>query len=183
MQQDTYADALELSRTPTGPRQNEEYEESMPTLTDEIKTFIVIALAQYDTPSRVAKAVGVNFGVVIDRRQVHAYDPACLKPPAQRWRDLHATTRQALLHDTAEIGIAHKAFRLRVLDRMARETETRHYLELTAALLEQAAKECGGVYDRRPAVGSAAAQQPAAHEAADPGIDVARPMDANLQRG
>ena len=122
----------------------------MPTLTDEIKTFIVIGLAQYDTPSEVVRAVGVNFGIEITRQQVHAYDPACSKPPAPRWRELHAATRQALLHDTAEIGIAHKAFRLRVLDRMARQAEARHSLGLTAAFLEQAAKECGGVYDRQP---------------------------------
>jgi hypothetical protein len=120
----------------------------MPTLTNEIKTFIVIALAQYDAPSDVAKAVGVNFGVAVDRRQVHAYDPACSKPPAQRWRDLFAATRQALLHDTAEIAIAHKAFRLRMLDRMVRRAEATNYIEVACAVLEQAAKECGG-YDRR----------------------------------
>ena len=59
----------------------------MPTLTDEIKTFIVIGLARYDTPSEVAQAVGVNFGVEITRQQVHAYDPACSKPPAPEPRD------------------------------------------------------------------------------------------------
>jgi len=121
----------------------------MSTLTDEIKTFIVMGLARYETPSEVAKAVGVNFGVEIDRRQVHAYDPACSQPPAQRWCDLHAATRQAFLHEMAEIGIAHKAFRLRVLDRMARKAEANHYLDQTAAFLEQAAKECGGLYESR----------------------------------
>ena len=144
----------------------------MPTLTDEIKTFIVMGLARYDSPSDVAKAVGVNFGVAVDRRQVHAYDPACAKPPAQRWRDLHAATREALLHDTAQIGIAQKAFRLRVLDRMARDAEARHLLGLTAALLEQAAKECGGIYDRRKA---AAPVPPSPRPAAS--------LPANLQCG
>jgi hypothetical protein len=122
----------------------------MSDLTDEIKTFIVMGLARYDTPSEVARSVGVEFGVAVDRRQVHAYDPNCAKPPAQRWRDLHAATRAALLRDIAEIGIAHKSFRLRVLDRMARQAEARQFFGLAASFLEQAAKECGGLYDRRP---------------------------------
>ncbi len=120
----------------------------MSTLTDEIKTFIVIGLAQYDTPSQVAESVGVNFGVQITRQQVHAYDPACSKPPAQRWIDLHAATRQAFLADAAEVGIAHRSFRLRMLDRMARQALASNSMLTAAAFLEQAAKECGGLYDR-----------------------------------
>jgi hypothetical protein len=119
----------------------------MSTLTDEIKAFIVTGLARYDTPSEVAESVGVNFGVKITRQQVHAYDPACSKLPAPRWRELHAATRRAFLAEAAEIGIAHKAFRLRMLDRMARRALASNYMELTASFLEQAAKECGGLYD------------------------------------
>ena len=120
----------------------------MSTLTDEIKTFIVTSLARYEPPSEVAKAVKANFAVELTRQHVHNYDPACANPPAQRWIDLHAATRRAFLEETAEIGIAHKAFRLRMLDRMAHRAMASNYWEMVAGFLEQAAKECGGLYDR-----------------------------------
>jgi len=50
--------------TLTGPLQNEESEESMPTLTDELKEFIVIGLASFEPPSEVAEACKLNFGIV-----------------------------------------------------------------------------------------------------------------------
>ena len=124
----------------------------MPTLTDEIKTFIVRGLACFDTPSQVAEDVKANFGIEVSRQQVYTYDPAGSQPPAQRWRDLHAVTRGKYLRDVAEIGIAQKVVRLRLLDRMAHRAATRS-IKLTAALLAQAAKECGGAYEtRRPPV-------------------------------
>lgn len=124
----------------------------MPTLTDEIKTFIVKGLACYDTPSQVAEAVKAMFGVEVSRQQVYVYDPGCSQPPAQRWRDLHAATRAALLRETAEIGIAHRTVRLRILDRLAHRCE-RNSVALALECLELAAKECGGMYEnRRPIV-------------------------------
>jgi hypothetical protein len=133
----------------TGPLQDEE---SMPTLTDEIKTFIVKGLACYDTPSQVAEAVKATFGVEVSRQQVYVYDPGCSQPPALRWRDLHAATRQALLRELGEIGIAHRAVRLRRLDRLASRCE-RNSVALALKCLEMAAKECGGMYEnRRPIV-------------------------------
>ena len=120
----------------------------MPVLTDEIKTFIVKGLACYDTPSQVADAVRVNFDIVVSRQQVHEYDPACLRTPALRWRELHAATRQALLREHAEIGIAHRAVRLRRLDRLASRCE-RNNVTTALKCLEMAAKECGGMYEKR----------------------------------
>jgi len=121
----------------------------MPTLTDEIKTFIVKGLACFDTPSQVAEDVKTTFGVEITRHHVHLYDPACAQPPAPRWCELHAVTRRAYLADLAEIGIAHRNVRLRRFDRMARDAATSNRFDRAAALLAQAAKECGGMYERR----------------------------------
>jgi len=121
----------------------------MPTLTNEIKTFIVKGLACFDTPSEVAEAVKSTFGVDVTRHHVHLYDPACAQPPAPRWRELHAATRKAYLAEFAEIGVAHRTVRLQMLDRMARRAEANNSISLTASLLKQAAKECGGAYDRK----------------------------------
>lgn len=122
--------------------------ESMPHLTDEIKTFIVRGLATFETPSEVAEAVKSNFGVEITRRHVYAYDPRCTQPPAPRWCALHAATRAAFLEELAEIGIAHKAFRLRALDRMVHDALKHRYPGRVQSLLEQAAKECGGFFEQ-----------------------------------
>ncbi|MDQ7246153.1 DUF2280 domain-containing protein [Dongia sedimenti] len=165
----------------TGPLQDEE---AMPHLTDEIKTFIVKGLACYDTPSQVAEAVKAMFGIEVSRQQVYVYDPGCSQPSAQRWRDLHAATRAALLRELGEIGIAHRAVRLRRLDRLASRSE-RNNVTTALKCLEMAAKECGGMYENRkpivlqpslsrnalpePAVQPVAAPpQPAAAQAAEP---------------
>jgi hypothetical protein len=131
--------------TLTGRLQNGD---SMSTITDEIKEFIVKGLACYDTPSQVVDAVNVHFGVTVSRQQVYRYDPGCYEPPAQRWIDLHAATRAAFLRQAAEIGVAHKAVRLRMLDRLATRCE-RNSVALALASLEQAAKECGGIFERK----------------------------------
>jgi hypothetical protein len=135
--------------TLTGPLQNQESRPAATKLTDEVKTFIVKALAYYDTPSQVVEAVKVTFGLEISRQLVHTYDPACSQPPAQRWIDLHTATRKAFLADIAEIGIAHKSVRLRMLDRFARNAEARNFPFHAAEFMEQAARECGGMYEKR----------------------------------
>jgi hypothetical protein len=133
--------------TQTGPRQEKE---SMPILNDEIKEFIVKRIACYETPSRIAAAVRINFGIDIDRRQVFEYNPAGSRPPAQRWIDLHAQTRARFLREVAEIGIAQKAIRLRMLDRFAQMAEDGNHHDKAAKFLEQAARECGGFYEKQP---------------------------------
>jgi hypothetical protein len=140
----------------------------MSELSDEIKTFIVKSLACYDTPSKVAEAVYVTFDVKVTRQQVHRYDPNCAQPPTERWCALHAATRQAFLADLAEIGVAHRNVRLRMLDRMARAAEERHNLTNAASLLEQAAKECGGIYDRTRPPSAPAVAAPSPADAANP---------------
>ena len=129
----------------------------MSVLTDEIKEFIVRGLARYETPTRVAASVQAQFGIAIDRRQVFAYDPAGSRPPAQRWIDLHAATRAKYLRATAEIGVAQKVVRLRMLDRFANRADEANQMERAAGFLVQAAKECGGFYERyaRPKVAAA----------------------------
>jgi hypothetical protein len=53
-----------------------------------------------------------------------------------------------LLREVAEIGVAHKAVRLRMLGRLAARCE-RNSVALALASLEQAAKECGGIFERK----------------------------------
>jgi hypothetical protein len=117
-----------------------------------MKEFIVRGLARYQSPSEVADALRDTFGVVVSRQRVHRYDPDSARPPAQRWRDLHAAARQAFLDEAAVIGVAHKAVRLRLLDRMTQRALADNNTLKAAVFLEQAAKECGGLYESRKPV-------------------------------
>lgn len=120
-------------------------------LAEEVKTFIVQALACFDSPSTVVTAVRQEFGETITRQTVEGYDPtkragrAC----AAKWRALFEETRKAFLEDTSRIGISHRAVRLRALQRMSEKAETQGNMVLASSLLEQAAKEVGGSYTNR----------------------------------
>ncbi len=123
----------------------------MAVLSSEVKAFIVQALACFDTPSQVAAAVREEFGLEVTRQKCEAHDPTkrAGRDLAKRWVTLFEDTRKRFREETAEIPIANRAFRLRVLGRMAEKAENMKNMALTAQLLEQAAKEVGDVYVNR----------------------------------
>ncbi|WP_433769346.1 DUF2280 domain-containing protein [Pseudomonas putida] len=124
----------------------------MAALNNEIKAFIVQALACFDSPTQVATAVHQCFGVVVSRQQVEAHDPTkrCSKGLAKRWVTMFEDTRAGFREAMIEIPVANRAYRLRALGRMVEEAEERGNLVLAAHLIEQAAKESGDMYVRRP---------------------------------
>lgn len=120
-------------------------------LPDAVKTFVVQRLACWDTPSQVSKAVKDEFGIDLPRQNIHRYDPTVKAGSdlSAKLRTLFETTREAFTTETASIGIAHKAVRLRRLDRMATVLEERGNILGAAQLLEQAAKEAGGSFTNK----------------------------------
>lgn len=143
----------------------------MAALSNDVKAFIVQALACFDTPSQVAEAVQREFSITVTRQQVETHDPTKYsgKGLAKRWVTLFEDTRARFREETAEIPIANRAFRLRGLGRMAEKAESMRNLALTAQLYEQAAKECGDMYVNRKIepdkpLGSQADQQHAVAE-------------------
>ena len=123
----------------------------MAALKNEVKSFIVQALACFDTPSQVVEAVKNEYGVVVSRQQVETHDPTKVagKGLAVKWVTLFHDTRKRFREETAEIPIANRAYRLRTLGRMAEKAENMKNMALTAQLLEQAAKEVGDLYVNR----------------------------------
>jgi len=123
----------------------------MASLTEDIKTAVVQGLACYDTPSQVAEMVKNEFGVTVTRQQVEIYDPnkKSSKGMAKKWKELFAATREAFLKDTAKIGIANRAVRLRLLERMINKAIDRGNMALAAQLIEQAAKEVGDTFTNK----------------------------------
>lgn len=143
----------------------------MAVLKNEVKSFIVQALACFDTPSQVVEAVKNEYGVVVSRQQVETHDPtkSAGKGLAVKWATLFHDTRKRFREETAEIPIANRAYRLRGLGRMAEKAENMRNLALTAQLYEQAAKEVGDIYVNRrlepeKSLGSQADQQHAVAE-------------------
>ncbi|MEA4626285.1 DUF2280 domain-containing protein [Klebsiella pneumoniae] len=123
----------------------------MAALKPEVKAYIIQMLACYDTPSQVVEAVQKDFGIAITRQQVETHDPTKVsgKTLAKKWVDLFNRTRDRFLNEISDIPIANKAYRLRVLDRMATRAEGMKNLALTAEIIEQAAKECGDAYTNK----------------------------------
>lgn len=123
----------------------------MAALRSEVKAFIVQALACFDTPSQVVEAVKKEFGLDVSRQTCEGHDPTKYagRGLAKRWADLFHECRARFTAETADIPIAHRAYRLRALGRMAEKAESMKNMALTAQLLEQAAKEVGDVYVSR----------------------------------
>ncbi|ASR89189.1 DUF2280 domain-containing protein [Alcaligenes faecalis] len=123
----------------------------MAKLSEAAQRFIVQALACYDTPTQVAEAVKEEFGIDVPRNQVGQYDPTKVsgRQLSKKWSDLFHDTRAQFRKEVAEIPIADQAFRLRQLHRMANEAMRRKNIVLAASLMEQAAKEMGGMFTNK----------------------------------
>lgn len=131
-------------------------------LPDEVKTFVVQALACFDTPSEVAKAVKDEFGLVVSRQAVQVYDPTKQAGAdlSAEFKALFEATRAAFLKDTAEIAVSHRSVRLRRLQRLAERAEGMGNIALAAELLEQVAKEVGNVFTNKRELGGDAEAGP-----------------------
>jgi hypothetical protein len=118
-------------------------------LSDEVKEFIVQALACFDTPQQVADDVQQQFGVSIPRGQVTLYDPTKRsgRNLGQKLTAIFHETRKAFLEEMATIQTVNKAVRIRRLERLSLRHETNP--AMAAHLLEQIAKEVGGVFSNK----------------------------------
>lgn len=123
----------------------------MAALKPEVKAAIVQMLACYDSLSIVVEAIQKDYGIKVTPQQVESHDPTKVsgKGLAKKWVDLFNATRERFLNEISDIPIANKAYRLRVLDRMATRAEGMKNLALTAEIIEQAAKECGDAYTNK----------------------------------
>lgn len=120
----------------------------MPKLTKTQQRFIVQALARFRTPTEVASEVAERFGVEVSRQQVWHYHIESGEQAAE-WRKLHDETRAQFVKETALIGVSHLAFRLSTYQRMLERALAMGNLNLAKEILEQAAKDSGGLFTNR----------------------------------
>lgn len=126
----------------------------MAGIDQQVKAFIVTRLACFDSIPDVIRATREEFGVTVSRQQVQFYDPTgrAGERLGAKLKLLFKQQREKFLQGTSSIPIAHKAVRLRTLQRMVTKAEELGNAAMVAALLEQAAKEMGGVYSSRTRV-------------------------------
>jgi len=118
-------------------------------LTSEQQLFIVTRLATFESPAEVRDACKSEYGLEITLQSLASYDPTTVTGARDLSRKLKAVfdeTRAKFLQDVEAIPIANSAYRLRQLNAMSRAAMEKKNYPLVATLLEQAAKEVGGMY-------------------------------------
>jgi hypothetical protein len=121
----------------------------MATLTEVQKEYIVSKLAAYHSPSEVVDLFLEEFKQNISRQAVNVYNPDTVAggEVSQKWKDLFDRCRTAFLNDRSRIPIAQQNYRLREMDTLFQANKKKG-MKMALKVLEQAAKEEGGLYQR-----------------------------------
>lgn len=108
-------------------------------------------LARYETHQRIVDAVRETFRVEITVQKVNYYNPSTVNGQelSKELKALFDSERKQFLKNVENIPIANKAVRLGRLDRMALKAESQGNIVAAAQMMEQAAKEVGGLYTNK----------------------------------
>lgn len=118
----------------------------MADLTDAQKIEIVSMLAAFRDVTTILEHFRLVHDLDLTHKQVGSYDPTrSYYEAGDNYRDLFDAKRKAYIEDVATIPIANQGFRLNLLHEQAMQAIKDKKPALAAQLLEQAAKEVGGV--------------------------------------
>ncbi len=92
-----------------------------------------------------------EFGIEITPQAIAFYDPTryALKRCPKGWADLFWKLRAEFVADNPDVGVAHRAVRLRWLDAMARAQMEKGNTAEARALMKQAADEISQMIEER----------------------------------
>jgi hypothetical protein len=124
----------------------------MAALTEEQQAYIVTALACCMKPKTIIEEVKQRWSVEVTPSQISYYDPSnpiSGRDLAEQWRVLFDATRDAYIARERSIPIALRTYRLELLTEMLDHDLVKAAPSLKASILEQAAKEVGGLYEVR----------------------------------
>ena len=128
---------------------------SMTRLSEPEKLEIVRLLAHFNRPAEVVVAMREHHGVEVDRFQVRTYDPTNSRyESGDKWREIFDAERSKHLESIEDIPIAHKAYRLNVMQKCLNRAERSGNIVLVLAILAQAAKETRGELSNRSQIDS-----------------------------
>lgn len=114
-------------------------------LSEADKADIVTRLAMYDTVSEIHRSL-LERGIEVTIQAVANYNPTRNPILAQKWVTLFFETRERFHAEMMAEPMAQRAYRLRQLHKLYLQAEKKGAIPLAASLLEQAAKETGGLY-------------------------------------
>lgn len=111
-----------------------------------VKIHALIGLACYESPEKVTASIREKFGLSLSRQCIEAWNPerAAGARLGAEWRGLFYETRDRFLREIADIPLASRSYRLRALNRMARQAEEMGNYALLIRVLAQAARETNG---------------------------------------
>ncbi len=118
-------------------------------LTAEQKRFAVQCFACCMTPQQVADAVKEEFNIVVQRSHIVYYDAGRNQKLKKDLAELFEKTRKEFCEETGKHAIAYVGYRLGRLQRMSEKAEQSKNFVLASQLLEQAAKDAGGLYTNK----------------------------------
>lgn len=124
----------------------------MAALTETQKRFVVERLACFETPAQIKKAIQETFGVDVSASQVCFYDPNSAQGSKELSKELKALffqTRERFITDEAAVAVSHRTYRLRRLQKLLDDEKIAKNPAMVMDLLEQAAKEVGGMYTNK----------------------------------
>ncbi|MEQ1599825.1 MAG: DUF2280 domain-containing protein [Methylotenera sp.] len=126
----------------------------MTQLKEHIKLFIIQHLACFDTPSEVVSAVKDEFGIDLNRSHIALYDPTnhSGRELGVKLKKFFYDKRKAFLEQIDQIPLASKHVRLNELSKMYYSARKRRNDVLAKDILEQIAKEVGGIYTNKISV-------------------------------
>jgi hypothetical protein len=115
-------------------------------LSDQHKERIVVLLARYRLPSEVAVQMKDDFGLELTVQQIVKYDPSRpVYEAGEKWRPIFEVARQDYLENVKAVPVANQGWRLQTLQDGIEAAKKAKNWRMVADLLEQAAKEVGGV--------------------------------------
>lgn len=121
-----------------------------PKLSKDQQVYIIQSLACFHSISRILTNVKQEYNIDLTKQAVSRYDPNTINGHklSDEFKKIFNDTRQQYLAQITTIGIAHQKVRLEKLETHINnlETKTNPNIPLIAELLEQAARECGGMY-------------------------------------
>ena len=123
----------------------------MARINKRVKLYIVRSLATYETPSETARGVQEEFGITVTKQQCEAYDPTKKtgQDLSEEFKAEFYRVRKEMNDNLSAIPIANIAYRLKRLQRFIDHEQFKENPVIVPSLLEQAAKEVGGLYTNR----------------------------------
>jgi len=114
------------------------------------KELIVKSLACYLSPKDIITLFKKDYGIELTYNQVAFYNLSTLASAGltDRWRVLFHATREKYLGEIEAVPLAYKAYRLNILQKNLDKALSKDNIVLANQILELAAKEMGGVYER-----------------------------------